>query len=40
MQHLGDNGYDVSAGEPIEGYQHVYVHDPFGNRLELMQPVP
>jgi hypothetical protein len=23
--------------EPLEGYQRVYVHDPFGNRLELMQ---
>jgi catechol 2,3-dioxygenase-like lactoylglutathione lyase family enzyme len=24
--------------DPIEGYLHVYVDDPFGNRLELMEP--
>jgi catechol 2,3-dioxygenase-like lactoylglutathione lyase family enzyme len=23
--------------EPLDGYQRVYVHDPFGNRLELME---
>jgi catechol 2,3-dioxygenase-like lactoylglutathione lyase family enzyme len=24
--------------EPLEGYERVYVDDPFGNRLELLQP--
>lgn len=24
--------------EPLEGYDRVYVSDPFGNRLELMEP--
>ena len=24
--------------EPLPGYARVYVHDPFGNRLELMEP--
>jgi catechol 2,3-dioxygenase-like lactoylglutathione lyase family enzyme len=30
---LGVNVLD----EPLDGYQRVYVHDPFGNRLELME---
>jgi len=25
--------------EPMDGYHRVYVHDPFGNRVELMQRV-
>jgi catechol 2,3-dioxygenase-like lactoylglutathione lyase family enzyme len=25
--------------EPLEGYYRVYVADPFGNRVELMEPV-
>ena len=24
--------------EPLEAYLRVYVNDPFGNRLELMEP--
>jgi catechol 2,3-dioxygenase-like lactoylglutathione lyase family enzyme len=31
-------GYAVTADEPLEGYLRVYVDDPFGNRLELMEP--
>lgn len=30
-------GYDVSADEPLAGYERVYVADPFGNRIELME---
>jgi catechol 2,3-dioxygenase-like lactoylglutathione lyase family enzyme len=30
-------GYEVQDGEPLAGYAHAYVDDPFGNRLELMQ---
>jgi catechol 2,3-dioxygenase-like lactoylglutathione lyase family enzyme len=30
-------GYEVTPGEPLEGYAHIYVTDPFGNRLELLQ---
>jgi catechol 2,3-dioxygenase-like lactoylglutathione lyase family enzyme len=30
-------GHTVAPGEPLEGYNHVYVDDPFGNRLELME---
>jgi len=28
----------VVADEPLVGYLRVYVNDPFGNRLELMEP--
>ena len=31
-------GYAVTTDEPLEGYLRVYVDDPFGNRLELMEP--
>ena len=27
------------TGEPLEGCEHIYVNDPFGNRLELLQPI-
>jgi hypothetical protein len=36
---LAQGGYEVTAGEPLDGYKHVYVNDPFGNRLELLQAV-
>lgn len=32
-------GYPVVTDEPLEGYNRVYVSDPFGNRLELLEPV-
>jgi catechol 2,3-dioxygenase-like lactoylglutathione lyase family enzyme len=32
-------GYEVVDDEPLEGYNRIYVYDPFGNRLELMEPV-
>ena len=31
-------GVTVRAGEPLDGYTRVYVDDPFGNRIELMEP--
>ena len=31
-------GHPVSSDEPLKGYTRVYVDDPFGNRIELMQP--
>lgn len=31
-------GYAVRGDEPLEGYARIYVDDPFGNRLELMEP--
>lgn len=30
-------GYEVVSDEPLEGYERVYVSDPFGNRIELME---
>lgn len=31
-------GHAVNDDEPLDGYDRVYVTDPFGNRIELMQP--
>jgi catechol 2,3-dioxygenase-like lactoylglutathione lyase family enzyme len=33
------HGHPVTRDEPLEGYDRVYVADPFGNRIELMEPV-
>lgn len=30
-------GFVVSEDEPLAGYDRIYVADPFGNRIELMQ---
>jgi catechol 2,3-dioxygenase-like lactoylglutathione lyase family enzyme len=30
-------GHAASAAEPLAGYERVYVSDPFGNRIELME---
>lgn len=30
-------GHTVADAEPVEGYRHVYVDDPFGNRIELLE---
>jgi catechol 2,3-dioxygenase-like lactoylglutathione lyase family enzyme len=32
-------GVTIVEDEPLDGYDRVYVHDPFGNRIELMEPV-
>jgi len=32
-------GHAVISDEPLEGYHRVYVSDPFGNRIELMEPI-
>jgi len=31
-------GCRVVDDEPLEGYDRIYVDDPFGNRIELMEP--
>jgi hypothetical protein len=31
-------GVTVRDDEPLDGYFRVYVDDPFGNRIELMEP--
>ncbi len=38
IQHLQQKGVAVITDEPLEGYRRVYVADPFGNRLELLEP--
>ena len=40
VSRLRDAGVDIVDDEPLEGYERVYVSDPFGNRIELMEPVP
>ena len=32
-------GYAIAEDEPIIGYNRFYVDDPFGNRLELLEPI-
>jgi catechol 2,3-dioxygenase-like lactoylglutathione lyase family enzyme len=32
-------GFPVVADEPLPGYDRVYVADPFGNRIELLEPL-
>src|SRR5262252_3684231 len=36
---LKEHKVKVIDDEPLEGYLRVYVADPFGNRIELMEPV-
>jgi len=35
---LATAGVEIVDDEPLEGYDRVYVYDPFGNRLELLEP--
>jgi catechol 2,3-dioxygenase-like lactoylglutathione lyase family enzyme len=35
---LNDAGFSAKEDQPLEGYERRYVNDPFGNRIELMQP--
>jgi catechol 2,3-dioxygenase-like lactoylglutathione lyase family enzyme len=32
-------GYRVTDDVPLEGFYRVHVRDPFGNRLELVEPI-
>ena len=36
---LKSQGYAVVEDQPLQGYDRVYVDDPFGNRIELMEPL-
>jgi catechol 2,3-dioxygenase-like lactoylglutathione lyase family enzyme len=38
QEKLKASGYGLKEDEPLEGYHRVYVDDPFGNRIELMEP--
>lgn len=39
IAHIAAAGYTVKTDEPLEGYERVYVDDPFGNRIELLEPL-
>jgi catechol 2,3-dioxygenase-like lactoylglutathione lyase family enzyme len=39
-QKLEASGCILKEDEPLEGYYRIYVDDPFGNRIELMEPNP
>jgi catechol 2,3-dioxygenase-like lactoylglutathione lyase family enzyme len=36
---LEQAGYVCARDEPLDGYKRVYVNDPFGNRIELLEAV-
>jgi catechol 2,3-dioxygenase-like lactoylglutathione lyase family enzyme len=38
LQELISAGVEVHADEPLEGFHRAYVADPFGNRIELLEP--
>lgn len=38
-QHLQQTGVPIVTDEPLEGYHRIYVSDPFGNRIELLEPI-
>jgi len=38
LAHLRLHGVTVVDGEPLDGFDHAYVDDPFGNRIELLEP--
>jgi catechol 2,3-dioxygenase-like lactoylglutathione lyase family enzyme len=39
-QSLESAGFPARTDEPLPGYTRLYVNDPFGNRIELLQPNP
>ena len=38
VRRLDDAGVVISVDEPLDGFDRVYIHDPFGNRIELLEP--
>ncbi len=38
IEQLRAGGAEVSRDQPLDGFDRCYVDDPFGNRIELMQP--
>jgi catechol 2,3-dioxygenase-like lactoylglutathione lyase family enzyme len=36
-QQLAVAGYKLTEDRPLDGYNRLFVHDPFGNRIELME---
>ena len=38
VERLRAGGYRLVDDEPLAGYDRIYAYDPFGNRIELMEP--
>jgi len=38
LERCRKGGYRVVGGEPLDGYRRAYLADPFGNRIEVMEP--
>ena len=38
-ERLRSLGYFLHKADTFEGYRRIYVDDPFGNRIELMEPL-
>jgi len=36
-QRAREGGYQMIQDEPLPGYDRIFVYDPFGNRIELME---
>lgn len=36
--HLAANGVATRTDAPLPGFERIYVDDPFGNRIELLEP--
>jgi len=39
-RHLKNASVAVVTDEPLEGYDRIYAADPFGNRIEFLEPFP
>ena len=38
VRRLRESGQDVTWDDDFPGFRRIYAHDPFGNRLEFLQP--
>lgn len=38
VSHLRAHNIPIDDSDPLDGYLRVYIADPFGNRIELMEP--
>jgi catechol 2,3-dioxygenase-like lactoylglutathione lyase family enzyme len=38
VEAMSRHGVTIVTDDPLAGYRRVFVYDPFGNRLELMEP--
>jgi catechol 2,3-dioxygenase-like lactoylglutathione lyase family enzyme len=38
IERARQHGCEIAGDEPLPGYTRIFVYDPFGNRLELIEP--